>query len=220
MNYKDKITMKFNIAQLDRIIVALITNGFNKKFASNVSRLFAMFNPSLYKTDYEKELRVYLIKEITEIILNNNIEDKEGILAYLDTDGKYYNDSVELLNNLYDAEIPENELSLLDKTISNQIKYGVIVEQSDGLSDMLVNLKAENYDDLGDMMTQLESTIDTMNRNIKDARESLENAKKDMSLSNSAFVNYLGNLITKERNPASKVKTGIQYLNAMFNGRA
>ena len=93
MNYKDKITMKFNIAQLDRIIVALITNGFNKKFASNVSRLFAMFNPSLYKTDYEKELRVYLIKEITEIILNNNIEDKEGILAYLDTDGKYYNDS-------------------------------------------------------------------------------------------------------------------------------
>lgn len=219
MNYKDKITMKFNIAQLDRIIVALITNGFNKKFASNVSRLFAMFNPSLYKTDYEKELRVYLIKEITEIILNNNIEDKEGILAYLDTDGKYYNDSVELLNNLYDAEIPENELSLLDKTISNQIKYGVIVEQSDDLSDMLVNLKAENYDDLGDMMTQLESTIDTMNRNIKDARESLENAKKDMSLSNSAFVNYLGNLITKERNPASKVKTGIQYLNAMFNGR-
>lgn len=219
MNYKDKITMKFNIAQLDRIIVALITNGFNKKFASNVSRLFAMFNPSLYKTDYEKELRVYLIKEITEIILNNNIEDKEGILAYLDTDGKYYNDSVELLNNLYDAEIPENELSLLDKTISNQIKYGVIVEQSDGLSDMLVNLKAENYDDLGDMMTQLENTIDTMNRNIKDARESLENAKKDMSLSNSAFVNYLGNLITKERNPASKVKTGIQYLNAMFNGR-
>ena len=219
MNYKDKITMKFNIAQLDRIIVALITNGFNKKFASNVSRLFAMFNPSLYKTDYEKELRVYLIKEITEIILNNNIEDKEGILAYLDTDGKYYNDSVELLNNLYDAEIPENELSLLDKTISNQIKYGVIVEQSDDLSDMLVNLKAENYDDLGDMMTQLESTIDTMNRNIKDARESLENAKKDMSLSNSAFVNYLGNLITKERNPASKVKTGIQYLNTMFNGR-
>lgn len=219
MNYKDKITMKFNIAQLDRIIVALITNGFNKKFASNVSRLFAMFNPSLYKTDYEKELRVYLIKEITEIILNNNIEDKDGILAYLDTDGKYYNDSVELLNNLYDAEIPENELSLLDKTISNQIKYGVIVEQSDGLSDMLVNLKAENYDDLGDMMTQLESTIDTMNRNIKDARESLENAKKDMSLSNSAFVNYLGNLITKERNPASKVKTGIQYLNTMFNGR-
>ena len=84
---------------------------------------------------------------------------------------------------------------------------------------MLVNLKAENYDDLGDMMTQLESTIDTMNRNIKDARESLENAKKDMSLSNSAFVNYLGNLITKERNPASKVKTGIQYLNTMFNGR-
>ena len=219
MNYKDKITMKFNIAQLDRIIVALITNGFNKKFASNVSRLFAMFNPSLYKTDYEKELRVYLIKEITEIILNNNIEDKEGILAYLDTDGKYYNDSVELLNNLYDAEIPENELSLLDKTMSNQIKYGVIVEQSDCLSDMLVNLKAENYDDLGDMMTQLESTIDTMNRNIKDARESLENAKKDMSLSNSAFVNYLGNLITKERNPASKVKTGIQYLNTMFNGR-
>ena len=35
MNYKDKITMKFNIAQLDRIIVALITNGFNKNVCAS-----------------------------------------------------------------------------------------------------------------------------------------------------------------------------------------
>ena len=168
--------------------------------------------------DYEKEIRIYLIKEITRIIIDNNIETKDSILTFLDTDGKYYESSVEILNSLYELDIPESELNLLDKTVSNQLKYGAIVEKSDKLNDMLVNLRAENYDDLESAICEIEREVDTINRDIKGARESIENAKHDLSLSSSGFINALGNLIDNERNPSAKVKSGIQYLNTMFNG--
>ena len=73
-NYRDKITMKFSSNQLERIIIALINNGFNKKFASNVKRLFDLFNPSLYSMEQDKIVRVHLIKDIVDIILKNNID--------------------------------------------------------------------------------------------------------------------------------------------------
>lgn len=217
-NYKNKITMKFTVNQLDRTIIALINNGYNKKFASNVKRLFDLFDSNEYKTDYEKEIRVYLVKEITNIIIKNNIEEKSAILSFIDPDGKYYNDCIAILNNLVDEDINENELILLDRTISNQLRYSAIMEKADCLSDKLVNLKAENYDDLEDFIGELEGDFDSVTREIKSARESLENSKKDMNLSSSGFINALDNIIKKERNPASKVKMGIQYLNTMFNG--
>jgi len=216
-NYKEKIAMKFNVSQLNRIIVALVNNGFNKKFASNVSRLFSLFDQN-YKNEYDKEVRTYLINELTTIILTNKIDSREGILSFLDTDGKYYNDTIDILNNLCKEDIPENELALLDRTISNQLKYSSIMEKSDKLSDMLVNLKSENYDDLGTAITEIEGEIDNVNKEIKSARESIEDSKKDMSLSSSNFVNILGEYIEEDKNPASKIKTGIQYLNTMFNG--
>lgn len=216
--YKNKITMKFTVNQLDRTIIALINNGYNKKFASNVKRLFDLFDSNEYKTDYEKEIRVYLVKEITNIIIKNNIEEKSAILSFIDPDGKYYNDCIALLNNLVDEDINENELALLDRTISNQLRYSAIMEKADSLSDKLVNLKAENYDDLEEFIGELEGDFDNVTREIKSARESLENSKKDMNLSSSGFINALDNIIKKERNPASKVKTGIQYLNTMLGG--
>ena len=173
-----------------------------------------MFSPST--DDYAKEVRVYLIKEITRIIIDNNIESKESILTFLDTDGKYYDASVEVLNDLYELDIPENELNLLDKTISNQLKYSAIVEKSDRLQNMLINLQAENYEDLDSAMTEIGQELDTLNRDIKGARESIENSKHDLSMSSSGFVNALGNLIESERNPSARVKTGIQFLNTML----
>ena len=217
-NYKDKITMKFNVNQLERIIIALINNGYNKKFASNVKRLFAMFNPNLYKSDYDKEIRVYLINEIVDIITKNNIEDKNSILAYLDTDGKYYNDSVEILDYLYEQELTESEMSLLDTMISTQLRYGSIIPHADILGDKLVDLKAENYDDLETIIMDLEQELTTITRDIKSARESIENSKNDMNLSSNGFIGALSQVIKEERNPAIRVKTGIQYLNSMLNG--
>lgn len=217
-NFRDKITMKFSVSQLDRIILALINNGYNKKFASNVSRLFNLFNMSMISNEYEKEVRVYLIKEITDIINKNNIEEKDSILAFLDPDGKHYDKAVEILNSLYDLEITDAELTKLDSSITENLRYGAIMERTDKFEDMLLQIKTGNYESLDDAVNQFGEEVTSLSRDIASSRESLEDAKKDLSLSSSGFVNVLSNIITKERNPEMKVKTGIQALNIMLNG--
>ena len=37
---QEKIALKFNLAMLDRTIIAILTTVSNKKFISNISKLF------------------------------------------------------------------------------------------------------------------------------------------------------------------------------------
>jgi len=212
-----KTQMKFSMAQLERIIIALMTNSFNKKFASNVDRLFRTFKE---EAETEKAVRQWIIVELTKIILKNDITGVEPLLSFFNFEGKYEAAAKQLMEEFYENNemLTEGELELLDKTISDQIKYNSIVNESGSLSQMLTNFQAGNYDNMSDAIEQLETTIDTLNKDIKSARESIQDAKKDVSLSNSGFVNFLKNIIDKERSPSYKVKSGIQYLNMMFDG--
>ena len=141
-----------------------------------------------------------------------------GVLSYLEIDGKYYNDCTELLNNLFETDISDAELNMLDKLISNQLRYSSIIENSTTLSDILMDIQNENYDNLEDALIEFEEHVDNISNEIKSARESISDAKKELNLASSGFVNFLDGVIKKERNPATKVKTGIQYINNMLNG--
>lgn len=217
-SYQEKITLKFNVNQLDRTIVVLLANGFNKKFANNVSRLFEMFAPISYANDYTKEIRVYLVKKIAKIILERNITDKADILSFLDIDGRYEDDCKALLEQISSEEPTEAETEALDKLVSNQLKYAAIENNSDEIVDLINNLKTENYDSLETHVKVIGEAVEKMNKNIKEARESIEDGKKDLSLSSSSFIGFLDKVIEEEKNPSNKVKTGIQYLNNMLGG--
>ena len=62
---QEKIALKFNLAMLDRTIIAILTTVSNKKFISNISKLFNILTKESYVVEYEKEFRVYLIKKMT-----------------------------------------------------------------------------------------------------------------------------------------------------------
>lgn len=217
-NFKEKITMRFNISQLERTLVALLNNGYNKKFAGNVIRLFNLFIEESYKKEYSKELLVYLIKKIALIITEHDINNKDSILSFLDVSGKYEADSTELLNRLFELEISSSEVEMLDKLISQQLRFSIIWKDSISLSEMFTNLQTENYDDFESFIEQFHSSLDGINKDLRSARESIEDSKKDISLGSDNFINLLDKIIKQDRNPAAKVKTGIRYINEAFNG--
>ena len=215
---KDRIALKFNISQLDRLIVALLNNGENKKFAGNVELLFNAFAPESYQNDIEKEARVYLIKKIAEIICKSELKDKDSILAWLQTDGKFEQDSIGILNNLFESSLTEPELQVLDGIVSDQLRYNYLDKNADELIDLLTNLKAENYDSLAEIVGTLTENIDSLQKKLRESKESLENAKLKVSLSGNNFVKELSGIIDQERNPSAKVKTGIRAMNELLNG--
>ena len=210
--------MKFNVSQLERTIVALLNFGYNKKFASNVLRLFSLFIEDSYKNDYEKEVRVYLVKKIATTITEREITSKDSILSFLDISGKYEESATEILNDLFELEIDESELKMLDQLISQQLRFSMIGQDSQKLSDLLTNLQSDNYEDFEQFIEGFHSSIDSLNRDLRSARESIEDSKNDISLGSDSFVNLLGNIIKEDRNPCAKIKTGIRAINDIFNG--
>ena len=217
-DFKDKITMRFNVSQLERTIVALLNNGYNKKFAANVLRLFNMFVEDSYKNDFDKESRVYLVKKIASVITEHDIINKDSILSFLDVSGKYEQPATDILNTLFEFEIDNSELQMLDKMISQQLKFSIVGDTSTNLMDMLTNMQTENYDDFDEFIKNFHDSVDSLNRNLRSARESIEDSKSDISLGSDSFVNLLGNIIKAERNPSARIKTGIRAINDMFNG--
>lgn len=215
-NYNKKLSMKLSANQLDRIALTLFDNPENKKFAGNVLKLLKMVN--LNNLETTRKTRIILVQSVAEIILNNNISSKEAILDFISPDGVLYNEINDLLRELDGRCVSESEITMLDKLVSNYLKYGMIVENSEHLNDLLLKIQSESFDNLEDTISGVENDIERLNTDIRSARESIEDSKHDMNLSDGGFVNILGNIINKERNPSSKVKTGIQYLNAMFNG--
>jgi hypothetical protein len=217
-NFKEKITMKFNISQLERTIVALLNNGHNKVFASNVKRLFDMFIEQSYKNDYEKEVRVYIIKKISNTVVNRDITNREAILSFIDFSGKYENEAVEIVNTLFDLDIDPKELEMLDKLITQQLKFSVLGEDSTILQEMLADLETENYEDFNNFINKFEESLANINKKLKSAKESIEDSKQDVSLSSDQFVNVLSDMIEEDRNPSAKILTGIRAINDVFNG--
>jgi len=217
-NFKEKITMRFNVSQLERTIVALLNNGYNKKFAANVIRLFNMFIEDSYKNDFEKEIRVYLVKKIAMVITEKDIMQKDSILSFLDVSGRFEEPATEILNNLFEFTIEDSELQMLDKLISQQLRFSIIGQDSVSLMDMLTNMQTENYEDFETFMSGFHESVDGLNRNLRSARESIEDSKQDISLGSDSFVNLLGNIIKADRNPSAKIKTGIRAINEIFNG--
>jgi replicative DNA helicase len=217
-NFKERITMKFNVSQLERTIVALLNYGYNKKFAGNVLRLFNLFIEDSYRNDYEKEIRVYLVKKIALVITEGDITNKDSILSFIDVSGRFEEESTEILNNLFELTIDDSELQMLDRLISQQLRFSIIGQDSQILSDMLTNLQSDNYDDFEEFIETFHSSVDTLNRDLRGARESIEDSKQDISLGSDSFVNLLGKIIKEDRNPSAKIKTGIRAINEIFNG--
>lgn len=214
----NKIQMKFSTYQLESILVALINNPFNRKLVANINQLFKLFQPQSYTDDFGKETRVYMIRTVCRIILDGKIDDKEALLGNLSFEGKYEPDAVDIMNRIANQNISDNELSILDRAISDQLKYKSITEDSEKLVDLLNGFMNENYDSMEGAIIDIECAIDLMSKNLKSAKSSLGDAKKDMNLSSNSFINILGNIIDNERNPAARVQTGIQYLNEMLMG--
>lgn len=217
-NLQERIELKFNISMLDRVIIALLTTLSNKKFVKNVHTLFNIISRESYVTDIEKEIRVYLINKMTALILEKNLSTTEELLSELNVDGKFYNECTTILNEYCDAYLSPEDLAMVDEVVSSQLKYGIIEKKTDALIDAINGIKAEAYDDFNTEIQRVEDMVADISANFRKVRESIEETKYDINLSDDLLVSKLQEIIDEEKNPSSRIKTGIQHFNEMLGG--
>lgn len=213
-----KNQMKFTVYQLDKIIISTLNCAFNKKYISNIAKLFSSFALSSYNTDYEKEVRVYLINKICKMILEDKIIQTVEILNNIDIDGKYNERATEILNELYNQELKTSEIEALDALITKNLKYSSIDNVSQDLIEVLTNIKTENYLDFEEEVKKAELLIGSIGKDLKSAKASIENQENEIDFSSAGSINRINELIERQANPSNKIKTGIIAFNEMLNG--
>jgi hypothetical protein len=218
---ENKTEMRFNVGQLERIIVALLTDDsyiVNNKFVNNVYELFNSFKENSYINKYDNEVRVALIKTICDKRINDKLTDRASLITYLQTDGYYGEDFKELLDKLYTHSLDENELEYINTMISTNLLYGFIGEAAPEIMSLISEYEREDYKDINEFLNRFEEKISDMSYNIKVRKASSEDSKYDVSLSGDSFDGVIGKLIEREKNPALRIRTGLKLMNDMLGG--
>lgn len=214
----ERIYLKFSVSQLDRIIVLILNKPNNKKFISSCNQLFNLFDPTSYKTEYEKEVRVYVIKKLVTAILTKNITTKEEAILNCSIDGRFFDECHSLLESLSQESISDEEYEMISATISQQLKYSIVENEADRLIEIVNNIKTENYDDLESEINRVEEMTNHISVRLREAKNDANATKYDCNLSDVSFVDQLQDIINEANDPSSKIKTGLQMFNMMLDG--
>lgn len=190
------------------------TNFVKMEHLINLRKLMYIIDPSVYENDPEKVKRVNFIIKGLEARLDNNINDMNLILVYING-GLQFN--VDFLD--YDhLELTKDEVLYVHKMVSESLQYQFLYDEVDNVLDLCTRFKTSDYMTRGNIVKEFEATVDNLKNQFRHSK--IEDNITDMSFSlrdnefESAVVNTW-NLIT---NPSRRLITGMQGLNEMVGG--
>jgi hypothetical protein len=187
-----KIVLQTNTFLLDRIILALLQYANNRRFVANVSKLFSLIDDNDFRNDADKDLRVYIIRKVLDALLSNDrLVDKTAIMNTVDMSGRLSDQAITQFSVYANQTIDDNDLKNIDQTVSQKVKYGIVISKSDKLVNLIDTVRSESYDDLETEMTKIEDTTSEFSRDLREARESADDTKNEVDLSDQAFTGAL-----------------------------
>jgi replicative DNA helicase len=218
----NRVGSRFSVFELEKIAEGLIGNADNRRFAQNVSNLFAGADPMTYAAEDNKAACLFLIKKLTDMIINSSVAlPRDIIIDSLDLSGRYSDSAAVELEEIKSQSISDQELKALDTKISQELKYNIIAQKTDALTKQLTDIKTQNYDDLGNALEKLEGTITDVDYTFKHSRETVDENKNTLvfDATNMPSLETRFDAISQKLNdPSTTVRTGIQIFNTILDG--
>ena len=216
--FAEKLCIRLNRSNLDRIIITLLTHPTNKKFARSVDDLLAMMDLSVYRDDIERYLRIELAKKISRLINQFDLTTTEMILSAIELDGKDEERMKEILDNLSQYELTPPELEATDRMVANQLKFGILKNNARNVIDFMTDLETDTYEDFGAVIKKAETELGDMYKMLRKASESMTLNRYDLKLDVESLRATTPSYLAEKRAADYFVKTGIQDLNTMLSG--
>lgn len=214
--------LNFRTEELNLIISMLFNRANNKKFVTNVRTLFDCFSEDTIKSDYDIEVRVFLIKKLCELILVNNLNKNTEILQLLDISGPYFDQVYPLITDLAILDITDQIAYSCDKLISNKLKSVLIETAGSELVSYYTRFASNTYNEEGidyeEALQRVEYATDNLSRSFKRVRETMEESKNKSISCDGNIKQRLSNILNKEKDDTYRIKTGLKQLNDMLGG--
>lgn len=180
----------------------------------NLRKLISIIDYSTYENDPEKVKRVNFIRKGLEARLENNINDRDIILTYVNGGLSYPIDFL----NYNRLDLSKDEIVYIHNLVSETLQYQFIYNKIDDIQDVCTRFKTSDYSNRGTIVQEFEGLVDDLKNNFRRAKVNDNSIDMTFSLKDGQFqtsVTDTWNMIT---NPSRRLITGMQGLNEMTGG--
>lgn len=180
----------------------------------NLRKLLSIIDYSTYENDPEKTKRVNFLFRALEARLDNNINDRDIILTYVNGGLTYPIDFLDY-NRI---DLSKDEIFYIHNLVSETLQYQFIYNKVDDLQDICTRFKTSDFQTRGRIVNEFESIVDDLKNNFRRAKVNDNSVDMSFSLQEGTFENVVKDTYNMITNPSRRLMTGMQGLNEMIGG--
>lgn len=180
----------------------------------NLRKLISIIDYSTYENDPDKVKRVNFLTKALEARLENNINDRDIILTYINGGLSFPIDFLD-----YDKLIlSKDEILYVHSLVSETLQYQFIYNKIDDIQDICTRFKTSDYMNRGMIVDEFENMVDDLKNNFRRSKVNDNSIDMTFSLKEGTFQNAVINTYNMITNPSRRLITGMQGLNEMTGG--
>ena len=180
----------------------------------NLRKLFNIIDRSTYENDAEKLKRVNFIFKGLEARLDNNINDIEIILTYINGGLQYQVDFLDYDNLI----LSKDEIFFIHSFVSESLQYEFIYDAVDDIQDICTRFKTSDFSTRGNIVKEFEGIVDDLKNSFRHSKINDNSIDMEFSLKDGIFENAVTNTWNMITNPSRRLICGLQGLNEMVGG--
>lgn len=219
LNYNKKIKpIKLNLNLLMYDIFARYVlqpiNFVKMEHLVNLRKLITIIDPTTYENEPDKVQRVKFILKGLEARLDNNINDRDLVLAYING-GLDFQVSFLDYNKMI---LSRDEILYVHKMVSETLQYKFMYEKVDQFQDVITRFKTSDFETRGNIVKEFENLIDECKNEFRHTKVNDNSIDMTFSLKEGEFESAITNTWNIITNPSRRLMCGMQGLNELIGG--
>ena len=180
----------------------------------NLRKLISILDYSTYENDPEKVKRVNFILRALQARLDENINDRDVVLTYINGGLTFQVDFLDY-NRL---DLSKNEILYVNKMISETLQWQFIYNKIDDIQDICTRFKTSDYSTRGNIVNEFEGMVDELKNEFRRSKVNDNSVDMTFSLRAGRFESAVTDTWNMITNPSRRLITGMQGLNEMTGG--
>ena len=180
----------------------------------NLRNLLLCIDPSTYENDPDKQKRVNFILRGLQGRLDENLNDRDIILNYINGGLTYELDFIDY-NRL---DLSRDEVIYIHNLVSETLQYKFIYDHSDEYMDLFTRFRTSSFQNRGSIVKDIENLIDMTKTEFRHSRINDNSTDMTFSLREGNFENCITNTYNILSNPNRRLICGMQGVNEITGG--
>lgn len=212
----EQVSMKLDVNTYDLFCRYILQENRSIRIEHLIAlrNLINSINPINYENDPELFKRVNFIKKGLEARIDNNLNDRDIVLSYINGGISFELDFID-----YDRLVlSKSEIDYITTFIFESLKWNFIYANADEMIDLLTKFKTSDFYNKQDIVPKIGSMVNMFQNNFREMNF-ISNATDMMfSLEDGDFENCITETYNMVTNPSRRLQSGMQGLNEMIGG--